>query len=117
MFTSRPDLVKDRNPASASNLGDGNGAMQSNALASASAARRLNRVERPAGSLLLQNRACRRFVGNQAVEEAPLQRRPDRRNLGTADRRPDGQSLGRYPRRNAGETEVGPTFYDVALLV
>ena len=45
--------------------------------------------ERPAQSLRLEDRACRRLVGDQPVDQPPLQRRPDGRNLGTTDRRPD----------------------------
>src|SRR6266481_2549269 len=53
--------------------------------------RRRDGLEGPVSSLRLEDGACRRLVGDQPVEEPPLQRRPDRRNLGTTDRSPDGQ--------------------------
>src|SRR6476469_8549383 len=76
---------------------------------------RARRGRKTVSSLRLEDRACRRLVGDQPVEEPPLQRRPDGRNHGTTDRRSDGQGLGRYPRWNAGEAKVCPAFDEVPL--
>src|SRR5437870_12827292 len=57
-------------------------------------------------SLLLQDGACRRLVGDQAVDQTSLQRRRYRRHLGRTDGRSDGQGFSRDLRRNAGYAMV-----------
>src|SRR6266446_8395654 len=109
MFTPSFDVVKDQNRASAPDLRvEDTVQWVAYALTGRRAClpRRRDEIERPAGLLRLEDGACRRFVGDQPVQQPPLQRRPDGRNLGMTNRRPDGQGLGRYPRGNAGEAEV-----------
>ena len=73
--------------------------------------------QNPVSQLRLEDGARGRLVGDQPIEEPPLQRSPDGRNLGTTDRRSDGQGLGRYLRWNAGEAKVCPALYEVPLAV
>src|ERR1700730_8659757 len=67
--------------------------------------------------LTFQGRACRRLVGDQPVDQTALQRRPDRRNLGSTKGCTDGQRLGGDFWRNAGQAVVCPAFDNTALRV
>src|SRR5439155_21995544 len=117
IFTPGPGIVKDWNRASARTR-KGEGLVRRDRIpGSAGGKPARDKAERPVSSLRFKDRACRRLVGDPPVEEPPLQRRPDGRNLGTTDRRSDGQGLGRYPRWNAGEAKVCPAFNEVPLLV
>src|SRR6266496_2502044 len=117
MFTPTPEVVKDRNRASARTRKGEDLARRDRISGSAGGKPARDKAERPVSSLRFEDRACRRLVGDQPVEEPPLQRRPDGRNLGTTDRRSDGQGLGRYPRWNASEAKVCSAFDEVPLLV
>src|ERR1700709_2849038 len=66
-------------------------------------------------SLLLQDGGCRRLVGDQSIDQVPLQRRPYRRDLSSTEGRRDGQGLCGDLRWNAGETAVGSREDGVAV--
>src|SRR6266568_4155241 len=67
------------------------------------------------GWLALEDRAGGRFVGYEAVQQAALQRRPDRRDLGRTDGGADGQAAGGNLQGDAGEPVVGSAVDDAAL--
>src|SRR5206468_2351842 len=116
MFTPGPGIVKDWNRASERTRKGGLGSTGPHTRIGWRKPAR-DKTERPVSSLRFEDRARRRLVGDQPVEEPPLQRRPDGRNLGTTDRCSDGQGLGRYLRWNAGEAKVCPAFDEAPLLV
>src|SRR5260370_26606078 len=62
-----------------------------------------------------EDRARGRFVGDQAVQQAALQRRPDRRDLGRTDGGADGLAAGGNLQGDAGEPGVGSAVDDAAL--
>src|ERR1700730_14204923 len=77
--------------------------------------RRIRRKKACPGSLLFQDGAGGRLVGDQTVDQTSLQRRSDRRNLGGTDGCADGQGPRGDLRRNAGEAAVGAAVDDMAL--
>src|SRR6266850_3505142 len=117
MFTPTPEVVKDRNRACARTRRREDTVRWPACLNWLAGTPARDEAERPVSSLRLEDGARGRLVGDQPVQQPPLERRPDGRNLGRTDRRPDGQGLGRYLRWNAGEAKVCPAFDEVPLLV
>src|SRR6266852_5144622 len=106
VHTEVPALSRIRSAVATSGLQRGNEGATARATNIARWRRRLPRNP----WLGFQDGACRRLVGDQPVDQAALQCRPDRRNLGGTDGCRDGQGVSGNPRWNAGQASVGPAL-------